>query len=114
MQIDLGGRVAIVTGAAHGIGRAICRLLGQAGATVWAVDILREELDATVAHVSEAGGDCRPAVVDVTDGAAVQAYTGFVYEGPGMAGRAARQMAALLERRGVGGLDELRGQEAPR
>ena len=73
MQIDLGGRVAIVTGAAHGIGRAICRLLGQAGATVWAVDILREELDATVAQVSEAGGDCRPVVVDVTDAAAVQA-----------------------------------------
>jgi 3-oxoacyl-[acyl-carrier protein] reductase len=73
MQIDLGGRVAIVTGAAHGIGRAICRLLGQAGAAVWAIDILREELDATIAQVSEAGGDCRPAVIDVTDAAAVRA-----------------------------------------
>ena len=55
------------------------------------------------------------ALVAIAAGATlVQAYTGFVYEGPGMAGRAARQMAALLERRGVGGLDELRGQEAPR
>ena len=55
------------------------------------------------------------ALVAIAAGATlVQAYAGFVYEGPGMAGRAARQMAALLERRGVGGLDELRGQEAPR
>jgi 3-oxoacyl-[acyl-carrier protein] reductase len=62
-----------VTDAAHGIGRAICRLLGQAGASVWAVDILAEELEATVAAVTEAGGHCQPAVVDVTDAPAVQA-----------------------------------------
>jgi 3-oxoacyl-[acyl-carrier protein] reductase len=73
MQITLEGRVAIVTGAAHGIGRAICRLLGQAGASIWAVDILAEELAATVAAVAEAGGDCRAVVVDVTDAPAVQA-----------------------------------------
>ena len=73
MQITLEGRVAVVTGAAHGIGRAICRLLGEAGASVWAVDILAEELEATVAAVTEAGGGCQPAVVDVTDAAAVQA-----------------------------------------
>ncbi len=73
MQITLEGRVAIVTGAAHGIGRAICRLLGEAGASVWAVDILAEELEATVAAVTEAGGGCQPAVVDVTDAVAVQA-----------------------------------------
>src|SRR5215216_6376831 len=72
MQITLEGRVAIVTGAAHGIGRAICRLLGQAGAGIWAVDILAEELEATVAAVAVAGGDCRATVVDVTEPAAVQ------------------------------------------
>jgi 2-keto-3-deoxy-L-fuconate dehydrogenase len=37
--IDLKGRSALVTGAAHGIGEAITRMFRQAGATVLAVDI---------------------------------------------------------------------------
>lgn len=71
MQIDLTGRVAIVTGAAHGIGRAICTTLAGAGARIWAVDILDEPLAGTVAAVTEAGGSCGSAVVNLTDSAAV-------------------------------------------
>jgi 3-oxoacyl-[acyl-carrier protein] reductase len=83
MRIELQGRVSIVTGAAHGIGRAICRALGQAGARVWAVDILAEELDATAAVVAQAGGECRPAVVDVTDAGAVRAFVERVLQRDG-------------------------------
>ena len=36
MQIDLSGKVALVTGAAHGLGRAIVLALGRSGARVWA------------------------------------------------------------------------------
>lgn len=71
MQIDLSGRVAIVTGAAHGIGRAICTALAGAGAWVWAADILAEPLAGTVAAVTGAGGSCQSAVVDLTDSEAV-------------------------------------------
>ncbi|MFN8512882.1 MAG: SDR family NAD(P)-dependent oxidoreductase [Thermomicrobiales bacterium] len=71
MQIDLAGRVAIVTGAAHGIGRAICTTLAGAGARIWAVDILDEPLVGTVAAVTDVGGSCRSAVVNLTDSAAV-------------------------------------------
>lgn len=71
MRIDLYGRVAIVTGAAHGIGRAICTALAGAGARVWATDILGEQLAGTVAAVGDAGGSCRSVAVDLTDAAAV-------------------------------------------
>jgi NAD(P)-dependent dehydrogenase (short-subunit alcohol dehydrogenase family) len=36
---DLGGRTAIVTGAARGQGRAIGRALARSGATVWLADL---------------------------------------------------------------------------
>lgn len=71
MRIDLRGRVAIVTGAAHGIGRAICTTLAAAGARIWAADILAEPLAGTVAAVTGAGGSCQSAVADLTDSAAV-------------------------------------------
>jgi dihydroorotate dehydrogenase len=39
----------------------------------------------------------------------VQMYTGFIYEGPGVAGRIARELAAMVEREGAKTLRELRG-----
>ena len=62
------GEVAIVTGAAHGIGRAIAVELAREGASVWACDVLERELGETRRAVGErAEGPCRVAVVDVTD-----------------------------------------------
>ena len=34
MKVDLGGRIALITGAAHGIGRAIALVFAENGATV--------------------------------------------------------------------------------
>lgn len=51
----LSGKVAIVTGAARGIGAAIAALLAREGAAVVAVDVLRENLEATVAAIKAAG-----------------------------------------------------------
>jgi 3-oxoacyl-[acyl-carrier protein] reductase len=75
----LEGRVAIVTGAAHGIGRAICVELAREGAAVWACDLRAPELEGTRAAVDAvAPGACRTATVDVRDAAAVGAFVARV------------------------------------
>src|SRR5688572_32351781 len=75
----LEGRVAIVTGAAHGIGRAICVELAREGAAVWACDLRAPELEGTRAAVDAvAPGACRTATVDVRDPGAVGAFVARV------------------------------------
>lgn len=72
MALDLSGQVAIVTGAAHGIGRAISLRLGAQGAAIWAVDLLADELEETAASARAAGVALTPVVCDVTDSEAVR------------------------------------------
>jgi NAD(P)-dependent dehydrogenase (short-subunit alcohol dehydrogenase family) len=50
---DFGGKTAVVTGAASGIGRATAKALADAGATVWLLDV-NDELGESAA--AEAGG----------------------------------------------------------
>jgi 3-oxoacyl-[acyl-carrier protein] reductase len=78
VQIDLTGKVAIVTGAAHGFGRAIARALAGCGASVWAVDRIADELQETAALVAAEGGRCAPLVCDVTRSAEVERAVGRV------------------------------------
>ncbi|KPV44495.1 short-chain dehydrogenase [Alicyclobacillus ferrooxydans] len=69
------GRTVVVTGAAHGFGRAIAVLLVERGATVMATDVLGDELVVTEQAMQEAaqyGGGGRTALLDVTDEASVQ------------------------------------------
>jgi 2-hydroxycyclohexanecarboxyl-CoA dehydrogenase len=74
----LGGRVALVTGAASGIGRAIALELGRWGAQVAVADIDEAGAVETVAQVGELGARGLAAPVDVTDYAAVQRAFAFV------------------------------------
>src|SRR5574341_1801135 len=88
MASRLTDRVAIVTGAAHGIGRAICVALAGEGAQIWACDVLGDDLEGTREAVESAtrrsspaastGGRGRShtALVDVTDAARVGAFVG--------------------------------------
>lgn len=85
MNIDFAGKTAIVTGAAHGFGRAIALAFAQRGATVWACDILGGELQETCRRARAAGGTIHGRVVDVRER---QAVFSFVAEALAAAGAA--------------------------
>jgi 3-oxoacyl-[acyl-carrier protein] reductase len=72
----LDDRVAVVTGAASGIGAATCEVLAAAGATVVCGDVNPEGLKQTVAAVRDAGGDAVAASADVTVRADVEKLIG--------------------------------------
>lgn len=69
MSGKLENKVAVVTGAARGLGRAVAELYAQEGATVYALDLLADEL-ATLEH---GGAGIRTRPVDLCDAAAVEA-----------------------------------------
>lgn len=69
----LDGKVALVTGAARGIGQAIARTLAAEGADVALADVQADWLTETAAAVESAGRRAARFAVDVRDAAAVQA-----------------------------------------
>lgn len=68
-----GARIAIVTGAARGIGAAIARRLAQDGFAVAVLDRDESACDAVVGAIESAGGTAVAVGVDVTDEGAVDA-----------------------------------------
>src|ERR1700749_3286522 len=86
---DFDGKVALVTGAALGVGAAIAAALAEEGAAVGLIDIDPKALDETVATINAAGGG--PA----------RAFAGDVRDGD----HTERTVAALVEE--FGGLDTL-------
>ncbi|HEY2825470.1 MAG TPA: SDR family NAD(P)-dependent oxidoreductase, partial [Gemmatimonadales bacterium] len=82
MKQQFSGKTVIVTGAAHGFGRAIAVAFAERGAKVWACDLLETELQETGRLAAAAGGPCTVRAVDVSDKAAVDR---FVAEAAGKA-----------------------------
>jgi 3-oxoacyl-[acyl-carrier protein] reductase len=71
-MLMLTGRVALVTGASRGIGRAIAMSLASGGAMVIAA-ARGDNARATVETITAAGGQAEAAALDVTDAASVDA-----------------------------------------
>jgi NAD(P)-dependent dehydrogenase (short-subunit alcohol dehydrogenase family) len=81
MNLDLGGKIALVTGATSGVGSEIALALAAEGATV-AVNYRSSaaEADALVKDIAAKGGKAKAYKGDVADFTAVQAMVGAIVE----------------------------------
>ena len=66
-NIDLSGRVALVTGASSGLGAQFARTLAKAGAGVALAGRRVERLKTLRAEIEAEGGDARVVALDATD-----------------------------------------------
>src|SRR5262245_56774257 len=68
----LSGKVAIITGAGSGLGRASALLFAAEGAKVAAADVAESAVNETIAQIAAAGGEAMPMKVNVAKAAEVE------------------------------------------
>jgi len=73
---EFDGRVAVITGAARGMGEAHARLLAERGATVVVQDVLGDLAETTAASIRAGGGRAEAMACDITDIARLAALLG--------------------------------------
>lgn len=74
-RFALDGQVAMVTGAASGLGLAIAEVLAEAGAHVALTDIDTGGLERAAGRIAAAGGSAEAILLDVSDRAAIRQAT---------------------------------------
>jgi NAD(P)-dependent dehydrogenase (short-subunit alcohol dehydrogenase family) len=82
-SIDLTGKVAAITGAGSGIGRATAILLARHGARVHAADIRAGTAQDVVREIEASGGSAVAHELDVSDPEAVEAFAAKLFEAEG-------------------------------
>lgn len=78
-DLSLKGKVAIVTGAGRGIGKAISLAFAEAGADIVAVSRTKEEIEATCREVKKLGREAIAITADVTNWEQVKAMADKAY-----------------------------------
>ena len=77
---DFAGHVAVITGAASGIGRGLARKAGREGMRVVLADVEHEALDDAAAEVAGLGAETLGVVTDVSDAASVEDLAVAAYD----------------------------------
>jgi NAD(P)-dependent dehydrogenase (short-subunit alcohol dehydrogenase family) len=83
LLFDLTGKVAAVTGAGSGIGRAIASVFGRQGAHVIALDLREPAAESTASAIRSAGGQADALSCDVVDAAQVKGVFASIARRPG-------------------------------
>ncbi|MEP0855727.1 SDR family NAD(P)-dependent oxidoreductase [Trichocoleus sp. DQ-U1] len=65
--MQLGDKVALITGAGSGIGKAAAVLLAKEGAKIAALGRTEDELNEVVAQIQQAGGEAMPVLADISE-----------------------------------------------
>lgn len=102
----LEGRVALVTGAGGGIGRATARRFAGEGARVAALDLREDAASETVALIRKAGGEARAVVADLTRAQEVERSVSEAREGWGRIDAVFNAAGASGRRHGDGPVDQ--------
>jgi NAD(P)-dependent dehydrogenase (short-subunit alcohol dehydrogenase family) len=95
--MDFAGKSVVVTGGATGLGFALAKRIGAAGARIILFEPRAEALAGAVASLSALGIDARSFAGDVTDAASVEALADFAWSAHGRAD-------AVIANAGIGGL----------
>src|SRR5260221_6803468 len=80
MEVRIDGKVALVTGAGHGMGRASALAFAEAGATVAIADVGQAAAEDTAEAVAKAGGEASPFAYEATDDASVAGLVRSIVE----------------------------------
>ena len=78
VQQDLSGKIAVVTGAGRGLGKAIAEVLAERGAHVVITDLVLEPAEQAAASIRAAGGKASPIAFDVAESDQVEQAFGNI------------------------------------
>ncbi len=78
IEVDLNGKIAVVTGSGRGIGRAIALALGSNSATVITTARSQAQITAVAEEIKQAGGSSKTFRCDISDGTQITNLFSYV------------------------------------